>query len=257
MLADGRQLNNLSPSSGVQPSVGNTTGGSNPELIQSMQGMSMAGGSHPHALQGPGHMASQPSGGVPLSHQQSVSMPALPAPASLTIAQQLAVRYHTNVSFSPLPFHHMVGRNVILSAEKTVAVRKPEEYCNGYVFTNRPLQCGEKLVIQVLSVDNTFHGGIAFGMTACDPSSLISSSELPDDSDSLLDRPEYWVVNKDVCTNPDVADELSFHLTEEGGSFSLLKLFRNMNMHLIFMLSKGISVNWNFGSKDFVLMIVG
>jgi len=39
---------------------------------------------------------------------------------------------------------------------------------------------------------------------------------LPDDSDLLLDRPEYWVVNKDVYAKAQVADELTFHLTEDG-----------------------------------------
>lgn len=130
--------------------------------------------------------------------------------------QQLPLRYHAYQSFTPLAFHSLAGRNVMLSAEKTVAVRKVDEYCNGYVFTHRPLKCGEKLVVQILAVDNTFHGGIAFGMTSCDPTCL-SMQDLPDDSDMLLDRLEYWVVNKDVCVNPEVGDELSFFLTEEGG----------------------------------------
>ena len=109
----------------------------------------------------------------------------------------------------------MHGRNVSLSSDKQVAVRLLEEYCNGYVFTNRPFQCGERIVIQILAVDKTYEGGIAFGMTCCDPKTL-KIDDLPDDSDFLLDRPEYWVVNKDVCTKADVRDELSFHLTVDG-----------------------------------------
>ena len=73
-----------------------------------------------------------------------------------------------------------------------------------------------------MSVDKSFEGGIAFGMTSCDPLA-IKMDELPDDSDLLLDRPEYWVVNKDVCTNPEVRDELSFHLTHDG-EFAVLFL---------------------------------
>ena len=70
-------------------------------------------------------------------------------------------------------------------------------------------------MIQILSVDRTYVGGLAFGMTACDPSN-VNSAELPDDSDLLLDRPEYWIVNKDVYSNPEIGDELCFHLNNEG-----------------------------------------
>uniref|UniRef100_A0A2C9K4A1 RING-type domain-containing protein n=1 Tax=Biomphalaria glabrata TaxID=6526 RepID=A0A2C9K4A1_BIOGL len=68
---------------------------------------------------------------------------------------------------------------------------------------------------QVLSIDRSFFGGLGFGLTACDPSTVDPGS-LPDDSDLLLDRLEYWVVNKDICRNPEIGDELSFHLTESG-----------------------------------------
>ena len=70
-------------------------------------------------------------------------------------------------------------------------------------------------MIQILSVEKAYVGGLAFGMTACDPL-CVNPDDLPDDSDLLLDRPEYWVVNKDVCSAPEVGDELSFHLTEAG-----------------------------------------
>ena len=68
---------------------------------------------------------------------------------------------------------------------------------------------------QVLGIDRSYIGGLGFGLTACNPSS-VSETSLPDDSDLLLDRPEYWVVNKDVCRNPEEGDELSFLVTEEG-----------------------------------------
>jgi len=84
------------------------------------------------------------------------------------------------------------------------------------------MRCGETLVIQILSImpvgDGLDIGGLAFGMTACNPASL-KSEHLPDDSDMLLDRPEYWIVNKDVCAKPKVGDELSFLLTHQGGWF--------------------------------------
>ena len=114
-----------------------------------------------------------------------------------------------------MPFHVTLGRNVCLSSDRCIAVRLVEEYCNGYVFCHRPLACGEALVVQILSTDKSFCGGLAFGMTSCDPAN-VRSNDLPDDSDLLLDRCEYWVVNKDVCSQPEVGDELSFTLTLEG-----------------------------------------
>jgi len=127
-----------------------------------------------------------------------------------------------NAHYTPLPFHSTIGRNVCLSPDKTIAVRLKHEYCNGYVFSHRPMRCGETLVIQILSImpvgDGLDIGGLAFGMTACNPASL-KSEHLPDDSDMLLDRPEYWIVNKDVCAKPKVGDELSFLLTHQGGWF--------------------------------------
>jgi len=94
-------------------------------------------------------------------------------------------------------------------------VRRVEDYCNAYVFTPRPLHIRETIVVQVLSVDPAYTGGLAFGVTCCNPDTL-RSDVLPDDSDLLLDRPEYWVVNKDVCAKAEVADELSFYLAEDG-----------------------------------------
>ena len=124
-----------------------------------------------------------------------------------------------NAHYTPLPFHSTIGRNVCLSPDKTIAVRLKHEYCNGYVFTDRPMRCGDTLVIQILSImpvgDGLHIGGLAFGMTACDPAGLRSEL-LPDDSDMLLDRPEYWIVNKDVCAKPRVGDELSFFFTHQG-----------------------------------------
>ena len=128
------------------------------------------------------------------------------------------IRYHSNLTFTPVPFHHIKGRNICLSTDKTIAVRSVDEYCNGYVFASRPLRPGDKLVIQILAVDRAYVGGMAFGMTSCNPL-LVVAEDLPDDSDLLLDRPEYWVVNKDVCSAPEVGDELSFHLTEDGIKF--------------------------------------
>ena len=196
-IADGRQLNNLSPNSGVP-----ADGAVSPEAMLEYASVHL---NQPGILNPGGHSQSMPS------------LPAAGAQGALVSSGNLPVRFYNNVIFIPMPFHTVMGRNVCLSSDKTLAVRLVEEYCNGYVFTSRPLRCGERMVIQILSVDTAFVGGLAFGMTACDPTGL-NPDEMPDDSDLLLDRREYWVVNKDVCSVPEVGDELSFHLSEEGTS---------------------------------------
>jgi len=115
----------------------------------------------------------------------------------------------------PISFHPVCGRNVILSSDRNVATRIQDEYCNGYVFTHRPIRPGERLVVTVMAIEREYVGGLAFGVTSCDPSRL-RLSDMPDDADLLLDRPEYWVVHKDVCVNPEIGDELSFHLASSG-----------------------------------------
>ena len=69
--------------------------------------------------------------------------------------------------------------------------------------------------LQILALDSAFTGGVAFGMTSCDLTTLCPG-DLPDDADLLLDRKEYWVVNKDVCVANQVGDELAFTFTHAG-----------------------------------------
>ena len=48
--------------------------------------------------------------------------------------------------------------------------------------------------MQILATEVSYIGSLAFGLTNCDPST-IDVRDLPEDSDLLLDRPEYWVVS--------------------------------------------------------------
>lgn len=102
-----------------------------------------------------------------------------------------------------------------MSDDRCVASRCETEFCHGYVFTARPIQLGEKLVVQVLSTEPMYVGALTFGLTSCDPGSL-PAGELPEDSDALLDRREYWVVNKDVASIPQRGDELTFSVSSLG-----------------------------------------
>jgi len=160
------------------------------------------------------HLSPSTISSTPLSPPEFIST--LPNLASPSQSATLPIRHINKSQLSPLAFSaSVVGQNICLSPDCTVAVRRVEDYCNAYVFTPRPMHVRETIVVQVLSVDPAYTGGLAFGVTCCNPETLRAEM-LPDDSDLLLDRPEYWVVNKDVCAKPQVADELTFYLTEDG-----------------------------------------
>ncbi|XP_054010095.1 protein neuralized-like isoform X1 [Hylaeus anthracinus] len=119
------------------------------------------------------------------------------------------------VIFTPLPFHPTRGRNIRFSNQQCVATRTDTEFCHGYAFTGRPLLLGERLVVQILATEPMYVGALAMGLTSCDPARL-TAEDLPDDSDLLLDRPEYWVVSKDVASSPQPGDEIAFTVTHFG-----------------------------------------
>jgi len=134
----------------------------------------------------------------------------------------------------PSVFHaDTTGRNVYVSPDGTVAVRRANEYCNAYVFARNPCRLDDALCVSILAIDASFSGSLAFGLTCCDPATLWTEL-LPDDSDLLLDRPEYWVVNKDVCAGPEVGDQLIFHLTKEGNTYKFSCLFFGLQIWKIF-----------------------
>lgn len=118
-------------------------------------------------------------------------------------------------TLTPVPLHRTRGRNVHLTPDKFVATRLETEFCQGYVFTARPIRIGEKLIVQVLRTEPMYVGALALGLTSCDPATL-QPTDLPDDSDLLLDRPEYWVVSKDIASNPVRGDEIIFSITTNG-----------------------------------------
>ncbi|KAG8221979.1 hypothetical protein J437_LFUL003359 [Ladona fulva] len=132
---------------------------------------------------------------------------------------QMSQYYHNpGAIYSALPFHRTRGRNIRLSNDRCVASRIDTEFSRGYVFTSRPIVLGEKIVIQVLATDPVYVGALAFGLTSCNPSQLPGfGADLPDDSDLLLDRPEYWVVSKDVAgSRPERGDEICVSFTLNG-----------------------------------------
>lgn len=146
-------------------------------------------------------------------HLQTLSVNDEHRPAALARSRSGTTMQRT--SLAPVPFHRTRGRNVHLSQDKLIATRVETEFCQGYVFTARPIRIGEKLIVQVLRTEPMYVGALALGLTSCDPATL-QPSDLPDDSDLLLDRPEYWVVSKDIASNPVRGDEIIFSISQNG-----------------------------------------
>jgi len=144
--------------------------------------------------------------------------------------EEMPLRFNSSSIFRDLAFHRSTGPNVSLNGNQTIAWRHEDEYSNGYVFASEPVRHGERLVIQVLATENMYIGSLAFGLTSTNPANIDQES-LPEDSDMLLDRSEYWVVSKDVANSPDEGDELSFCVKEDGS----VEFSKNGNIPSVFM----------------------
>ncbi|XP_011179248.2 protein neuralized isoform X2 [Zeugodacus cucurbitae] len=159
--------------------------------------------------------------------EQDLDRHVLPSMQSLNIsmeqmpyAQDMAnglppLRYNANGRLIPVPFHITKGRNVRLSMDRFIASRTENDFCQGYVFTARPIRIGEKVIVQILKTEQMYLGALALGLTSCNPAAL-QPSDLPNDSDFLLDRPEYWVVSKDIASQPQRGDEIAFFIAPNG-----------------------------------------
>ncbi|XP_029829910.2 protein neuralized [Ixodes scapularis] len=130
----------------------------------------------------------------------------------------------TNVTATPFPFsawlplaYHIVrGPNVRFSAlDRVVAEREDLSRGRAFVFTSRTVRPNERLQVKVVGVDGSFSESLTFGLTTCNPGSLEDTvRSLPEDTDALYDRPEYWVFKKDLKCGLD--DELVFVTGDDG-----------------------------------------
>ncbi|XP_023021319.1 E3 ubiquitin-protein ligase neur isoform X1 [Leptinotarsa decemlineata] len=133
------------------------------------------------------------------------------------------------LNYQAMPLHRTRGKNVrFMSNNRSVAFRNDTEFCQGYVFTSRPLQIGERIVVQLLGTEPMFQGCLGLGLTSCDPATL-TPADLPDDSNFLLDRPEYWVLSRDFARNLNKGDEISFFISQNGE----VKISRNGGAPLV------------------------
>lgn len=152
----------------------------------------------------------------PHPNPSTLNIKATSACFKLTFPTWLPFRSRPSSNGVLLPsFSRTRGRNIRFSNQQCVATRTDTEFCHGYAFTSQPLLLGERLVVQILATEPMYVGALALGLTSCDPARL-TAEDLPDDSDLLLDRPEYWVVSKDVASSPQPGDEIAFTVTHFG-----------------------------------------
>lgn len=129
------------------------------------------------------------------------------------------IMQHSPATMSPwarLTFHHTLGPNARLDPEdRMIAERCDLGERRAFVFVSRALYPNERLLVKVVGMDAELSGSLSFGLTTCNPASLADQpTELPSDLDSLLDRPEYWVFQKDISCS--LYDELVFVTADDG-----------------------------------------
>ncbi|KAL4714726.1 hypothetical protein ACJJTC_002585, partial [Scirpophaga incertulas] len=133
---------------------------------------------------------------------------------SLSVEEPLPPPRYAN-PLVPLSLHRTKGRNVQFVNDRGVAARVEAEFCQGYVFTARPMRPGQTIVVQILATETAYAGSLTIGLTSCDPATL-RPCDLPADAELLLDRPEYWVVRRDAANGLGRGDELAVTLTMDG-----------------------------------------
>nr|XP_042899868.1 protein neuralized [Parasteatoda tepidariorum] len=140
---------------------------------------------------------------------------------------------HTENSFivgSRMSFHTTHGKNAVLKRYRLVASRKKGSSNLSYVFTDRPLNIKEKLQIKVINIEPQASGTFNYGITSCNPSSLLPD-ELPPLAEALVDRLEYWVVRNDTNAYK-IHDIITFSINEEGEVQVLKNSVRSSRFHV-------------------------
>ncbi|KAH6932354.1 hypothetical protein HPB50_004883 [Hyalomma asiaticum] len=87
-------------------------------------------------------------------------------------------------------FHEVHGENVRLEQGGKVA-RRAESFCKAIVFSSRPIQVNERVVLRIVELSNGWSGALRLGFTAHDPITLqgtLPKYACPD----LTNRPGNW-----------------------------------------------------------------
>ncbi|XP_050420900.1 protein neuralized isoform X2 [Adelges cooleyi] len=137
--------------------------------------------------------------------------------ATMAVSPAAAPRSSQTERLEPLGLVRK-GRHVMISMKDgvpCVGTRLSTAFFQGYTFTKRPLIIGEKYVVQITKTSQLYVGSLSFGVTCCDPNS-IGIGELPDDPNQLVDRPEYWVMSRNVAEDTKPGDVLVFSVNHNG-----------------------------------------
>ena len=134
---------------------------------------------------------------------------------------------------------NIYGRNVKFNRLLTIAYRTNMSSTNAYVFIDKEMLVDHSLCIQIVDIDSTetdtnynniSETSLAFGCTNF-LIDKINKIDLPNDSYDLLNRSEYWIVNKNILNNPSVGDELCLSVDKSG---KLKSFFRKFNYNYSF-----------------------
>jgi hypothetical protein len=77
-----------------------------------------------------------------------------------------------------LKFHPVCGKNIQFSdavlhgKRRIIAERNEKSFCDGIVFSEKPIELYERVFIRILKLSSCWNGMIRFGFTAVDPQSL-------------------------------------------------------------------------------------
>ncbi|CAH1256966.1 NEURL1 [Branchiostoma lanceolatum] len=115
-----------------------------------------------------------------------------------------------------LSFHPVHGSNVRLESDqkglKSVAANVSQSMFNGLVFTYRPLQPGQILLIYILEADSSI-SNFDFGLTAANPAAL-QQKDVPSSRAAASRRKEYWTFK--YLEKLRSGDKLTFLLDRNG-----------------------------------------
>lgn len=75
-----------------------------------------------------------------------------------------------------IKFHHVIGKNIILSSNKKEAQRVENSFCDAIVFSSRPIGVYERVYVKITKLSTLWNGMIRFGFTSVSPDLLIKKS---------------------------------------------------------------------------------
>lgn len=147
-----------------------------------------------------------------------------PPPTAPTDAEApcKALRFHAKAK----------GAQVRLDAKGSIA-RRCATFCDGIVFSQRPVRPGERVVLRVLEHEDRWHGGLRVGFTRLDPARVPSASLPPFVCPDLEEQSSTWAAMlPEGCAL--AGDVVRFWVSRHG------RLFAAVNAGPWFLLRTGV-----------------